>query len=201
MMSQLLTFFSSAAVTLSALASAFLTVLLLRETRKMRKAQTEPKVDVTYRVREEWIAHVDIVVRNIGLGGAHDVRFQAAPVTDDPQTHALIRELAEINFVRAGLHYLSPGQQAISFFTNVSENHNSKLHSAFNITVRYASDEGRTFEDRYCIDLSELIGLRRIGEPPLYKMAKTLEALQADLHESLGRGRGYVASGRRRADS
>jgi len=200
MMSQLLTFFSSAAVTLSALASAFLTVLLLRETRKMRKAQTEPKVDVTYRVREEWIAHVDILVRNIGLGGAYDVRFQAAPVTDDEQTHALIRELAEINFVRAGLHYLSPGQQAISFFTNVSENHSNKLHSAFNITVRYASDEGRTFEDRYCIDLSELIGLRRIGEPPLYKMAKSLEALQADFHESM-RSRGYVTSGRRRADS
>jgi hypothetical protein len=66
--------------------------------------------------------------------------------------------------------------------------------------VRYSSDEGRTFEDRYCIDLSELIGLRRIGEPPLYKMAKSLEALQADFHESM-RSRGYVTSGRRRADS
>jgi len=199
-MTQFLTLISSAVVTLSALVSSLLTVLLLREERKMRKAQTEPKVDVTYRVREEWIAHVDIVVRNIGLGGAYDVRFQAAPVTDDEQTHALIRELAEINFIRAGLHYLSPGQQAISFFTNVSENHNSKLHSAFNITVRYASNEGRTFEDHYCIDLSELIGLRRIGEPPLHKMAKSLEALQSDFHESL-RARGYVGSGKRRSDS
>jgi len=172
----------SAIVTFSTLVGSGLAVLLLRETRKMRQAQTDPKIDVSYEVREEFIAHVDVVVRNIGLGGAYDVRFEAAPVTDDHETRALLAELFQINFVRSGLRYLSPGQQARSFLTNVSEDYRRKLNCAFKITVSYRNDKGRDFDDDYCIDFSELIGLRRVGEPPLHKMAKSLEALQQDVH-------------------
>lgn len=190
----------SGIVTLCTLGSALLTVFLLAETRRMRQVQTEPKVDVTYRVREEWIAHLDIVVKNIGLAPAHDVRFRAEPLTDDPDTHELLRELNEIGFFRIGLNYLSAGQQATSFFTNVSENHNGKLGSSFAITVGYRSDAGRRYEDTYVINLAELIGLRRVGEPPLYSMAKSLESLREDLHEWMGHepaGTGGRGRGRR----
>jgi hypothetical protein len=176
----------SAIVTLCTLGSALLTVLLLAETKRMREVQTEPKVDVTYRVREEWIAHLDIAVKNIGLAPAYDVRFRAEALTDDPDTHDLLRELNEIGFFRIGLNYLSAGQQAVSFFTNVSENHNGKLASRFSIAVSYSGESKRRYEDTYIIDLRELVGLRRIGEPPLYSMAKSLEAMQEDLHGWVG---------------
>jgi hypothetical protein len=168
------------------LIGAVLTVLLLRETRRMRQAQTDPKIDISYEVREEFIAHVDIVVRNIGLGGGYDLRFEAEPVTADDETRTLLAELFKINFVRSGMRYLSPGQQARSFFTNVSEDYRRKLNSAFKVVVRYRNDQGREFSDEYCIDFSELIGLRRVGEPPLHKMAKSLEALQDDVHALAG---------------
>lgn len=172
----------SAIVTFSTLIGAALTVLLLRETRRMRQAQTDPKIDVSYEVREEFIAHVDIAVRNIGLGGAYDMRFEAVPVTDDEETKALLAELFQINLIRSGMRYLSPGQAARSFFTNVSVDYRRKLNCAFKVTARYRNDKGRDFEDEYCIDFSELIGLRRVGEPPLHKMAKSLESLQDDVH-------------------
>jgi len=97
----------SAIVTFSTLIGAALTVLLLRETRQMRQAQTDPKIDVSYEVREEFIAHVDIAVRNIGLGGAYDLRFEAKR-----ETKALLAELFQINLIRSGMRYLSPGQAA-----------------------------------------------------------------------------------------
>jgi hypothetical protein len=181
-----ITLLFSSIVTLCTFGSALLTVFLLAETRRMREVQTEPHVDFTYRVREEWIAHLDIVVRNIGLGAAHDVRFRAEPVTDDPETRALVRELTDIGFIHVGLNYLSPGQQASSFFTNVSENHNSKLASKFKVTVTYRSSGGRRYKDEYVIDLAELVGLRRIGEPPLHSMAKSLENLHLNVRELLG---------------
>jgi len=189
-MSESVALLFSAIVTFSTLVGSCLTVLLLRETRKMRQAQTDPKIDMSYEVREEFIAHVDIVVRNIGLGGAYDLRFEAAPVTDDEETRALLAELFQINFLRSGLRYLSPGQATRSFFTNVSEDYRRKLNCAFKITARYRNDNGRDFEDEYCIDFSELIGLRRVGEPPLHKMAKSLEALQEDVHALAGGSRG-----------
>ncbi len=121
-------------------------------------------------------------MRNIGLGGAYDMRFEAAPVTDDDETRALLAEPFQINLVRSGMRYLSPGQKARSYFTNVSEDYRRKLNCAFKVTARYHNDKGRQFEDEYCIDFSELIGLRRVGEPPLHKMAKSLESLQDDVH-------------------
>jgi len=185
----------STLVTVSTVISAALTLFLLRETRRMRHAATEPKIDVSYVVREEWIAHVDLVVRNIGVGGAYDIRFAASPVTDDAPTRDLLRELAAINFMHAGLHYLSPNQHARSYFTNVSEDHRRKLNSAFRVKVTYASGEGRRYDDEYCIDFSELIGLRRIGEPPLHRLAKTLESLQEDVHVLAARGKSHAGRG------
>ena len=91
------------------------------------------------------------------------MRFRAEAVTDDPDTHDLLRELNEIGFFRIGLNYLSPGQHAVSFFTNVSENHNGKLASRFKIHVFYKSDTGRAYKDEYLIDLGELEGLRRVS--------------------------------------
>lgn len=181
-----ITLLFSAIVTLCTFGSALLTVFLLTETRRMREVQTEPKVDFTYRVREEWIAHLDIVVKNIGLAPAYDVRFRAEPVTDDPDTRNLLRELTEIGFIHTGLNYLSPGQQASSFFTNLSENHNSKLGSRFKVVVSYRGDSGRRYRGEYIIDLAELVGLRRVGEPPLHSMAKSLEGLHLNVRELLG---------------
>src|SRR5437867_6851773 len=181
-MSPNFTLIFSAIVTLSTVVYAVLTALLVRETRRMRQVQTEPRIDITHKVREEWIGHVEVVVANIGLGPAYDVRFRAEAVTDDAETRELIRELMEINFVRSGLHYLSPGQRASSFLTNLSENPRW-LRSAFRVTATYASAEGKRYKDEYLIDLSEFVGLRRVGEPPLHKMAKAIEALQVDVHE------------------
>jgi hypothetical protein len=175
----------SGIVTLCTLGSALLTVFLLNETRRMREVQTEPRVDVTYRVREEWIAHLDIVIKNIGLGSAHDVRFQVEPVTESPETIELLRELTEIGFIRVGLSYLSPGQTAASFFTNVSANAHGKLSSKLRIVTSYRGDSGKRYSDVYHIDLSELAGLRRVGDPPLHSMAKSLDALHRDVRDLL----------------
>lgn len=172
----------SGIVTLSTVVYAALTVFLVRETRRMRKVQTEPRIDVTVRVREEWIGHIDIVIANIGLGPAYGLHFQADPVTDDRDTQLLMEELLQINLVRSGLHYLSPGQQATSFLTNLTENP-AFIRCAFQVTATYKNAVGRKYKHEYRIDFSEFIGLRRVGEPPLHKLAKTLEALQTDVHK------------------
>jgi hypothetical protein len=187
----------SAIVTISTAVVAWLTAVLVSETRRMRQVQTEPKIDVTYRVRDESIAHLDIVIRNIGLGPAYNIRFRAEAVSASEGTQELLQELVGINFIASGLHYLSPGQQVSSFLTSVSENFRSKITSSFKVTATYASAEHQQYKDEYLINLAELRGLRRVGEPPLHRIANSLEALQEDVHELVpgahtGRGRARV---------
>lgn len=70
-----LTVIFTAVVTLSTIVYAILTAVLVAETRRMRQAQTEPKIEVTIRPREEMINLIHVYVKNIGLGPAYDISF------------------------------------------------------------------------------------------------------------------------------
>jgi hypothetical protein len=60
--------------------------------------------------------------------------------------------------MKNGLRYLAPNQKLPFFLTNVAD------------------------EDVYLIDFSQLLGLHQLGEPPLYKIAKSIENIQKDIH-------------------
>jgi hypothetical protein len=181
-------------VAVSTIVYALLTYVLVNETRKMRHAQTEPRLDIICKPREEWIALIDIVIKNIGLGPAYGIKFDIISLTKGKITTELIKELKEKKFLSTGLNYLSPGQEISSFFTNTHEKFEEKMVSQILIKVSYKNASGQKYRDRYVIDLSEFKGMQKIGEPPLYKIAKNIEAIKKDI--------GYFASGfkRLRAD-
>ena len=144
----------SGVVAISTVVYAVLTWRLVSETRRMRHAQTEPKVAVTYRSREEWMALVDIVVKNIGLGPAYDIKFEIAPVNEGGATEELIKELKERNFLNAGLSFLAPNQEISSFFTNANEKYEDKMASQISIKASYKSATGEKYSSEYLIYLS-----------------------------------------------
>ena len=49
------------------------------------------------------------------------------------------------------------------------------------INASYKNSTGKKYSNEYLIDLSELKGMERIGEPPLYKIAKNIEAIKNDI--------------------
>jgi hypothetical protein len=63
----------SGVVAIATVVYALLTSKLVLETRSLREAQTEPRVEVFMRITDVWIRGVDIVVKNIGAGPAYDV--------------------------------------------------------------------------------------------------------------------------------
>lgn len=65
----------------------------------------------------------------------------------------------------------------------MNEHFEEKLQTQVTIRSRYRSASGQTKERQHVIDLSELKGVQRIGEPPLLKIAKNIEKLQGDLHK------------------
>lgn len=69
----------SALVAIATLVYAILTWRLVSETRKMREAQTEPNISVTIQPREEWMNFVDLIIQNIGLGPAYNIKFEINP--------------------------------------------------------------------------------------------------------------------------
>ena len=81
---------------------AILTWRLVSETRKMREAQTEPKVSAIIQPKEEWLNFIDLVVQNVGLGPAYNINFQVNPDFEDIARRF---KVSEIGFMR---HRLRP---------------------------------------------------------------------------------------------
>jgi len=101
----------SALVAIATIVYAILTWKLVSETRKMREAQTEPKVSVTIQPREEWINFIDMVIQNIGLGPAYNIKFE---INSDFE-YMKGKFLSELGFMKNGLKYLALNQK-LQFF-------------------------------------------------------------------------------------
>lgn len=168
----------SAVVAIATLVYAILTWRLVSETRKLREAQTEPKISVTIQPREEWINFIDMIIQNIGLGPAYNIKFE---INYDFE-YAKGKFLSELNFMKKGLKYLAPNQKVQFFLTSMVENFEEKIKTPFEIKVNYQNSVGKTYGDNYTIDISELVGLIQLGEPPLHKIAKNIENMQQDIH-------------------
>lgn len=177
-----LTVLFTAIVTLSTVAYVLLTATLVSETRRLREVQTEPKINIAFRPREEWINFIDLEIKNIGQGPAYNIQFNVTAETDSEANKNLVADLLKINMIRHGLRYLSPERGFCSFFTSMADGFNDKKVARFNVVITYESALKKRYKETFVLDFSELVGLLQLGEPPIHKIANKLEAMERDLH-------------------
>lgn len=167
----------SAVVATATIVYAILTWRLVSETKKMRKVQTEPKISVIVQPKEEWIGFIDMIIQNIGLGPAYDIKFEIEP--DYEKFDGKL--LSEYGFIKNGLKYFGPNQKMQFFFTDLSENYEEKRKHSFEIKVSYQNSVGNSYEDIYIIDFSQFDGLDQLGNPPLHEIADNIKRIQTDI--------------------
>lgn len=180
-----LTVLFTAVVSLSTVVYAILTALLVAETRRMRQAQTEPKIEVMLKPREEWLNLVHLHVRNIGLGPAYELSLDLRPEAGGDGAQKLVDDFTKANFFKTGLKYLGPAQEVLSHYSQMTELFDQKITAVLACEVRYKGATGKRYQENFRIDFSELKGLTQIGRPPLYAMAQTLERIERDLYNAL----------------
>lgn len=156
---------------------AILTWKLVSETRRMREAQTEPRVSVTLQPRQESINLIDMVIQNIGLGPAYDMRFEVSPDFECLKG----RFLSEMGWVTEGLEYLAPRDKLQFFLTSMTDDFQEKVGTTFEVSVTYHNRLGNTYEDVYSIGFSQWAGLLQLGEPPIQRIAKNMEEIKREL--------------------
>jgi len=170
----------SALVTLATLVYAGLTWSLVRETRRMRRAQTDAKMAIGLDVREDAINLVELFVRNEGVGPAHDVRFEVAMVGSGGHAE-ILDSILSLGFISQGLAYFSPGQEIRSFLTSMAIEFESKIATKIRVTIGYSTASGERRRDLYILDFAVFKGRHQLGEPDLHSIAKSLKSLAKDV--------------------
>jgi hypothetical protein len=151
---------------------------LTKETRKARKTQTEPLVCIYLSPRESWIAWIDLTIENIGIGPAYDIHFTLSNNNDSNEDYKL---LSQMSCIQNGISFLAPSQKIKTFFTSLAE-YNKENISPINVKITYKNIYKEEYSSEYTINLSELLGIQQLGEPPLEKIAKNIEIIKSDIH-------------------
>lgn len=172
----------SGVVAIATVVYAVLTARLVRETERMRAAATEPALEVTYRSRDEAMALLEMVIKNIGSGPAYAIRFNISASPAGVGADDLVRPLNEAKAMNSGINVLMPGQEFAFFWTDVRKNFDAKLQTTVKVESISRGSSGVQYRREHLIDLSELKGAARLGTPPLLSIARNLEKLQSDIH-------------------
>ncbi len=172
----ILTIIFSALVAISTVVYAILTWRLVNETIQLRKAQTEPKISIRIEPSENCMFYCDMIIENIGLGPAYDINFQLD--TDITDYHK--KPLSDMNMIKNGIQYLAPCTRRQFLFTKFTDEtkETAKFHDSFLIKVIYKNCQNETIEEGFTIDFSEFIDITKLGESPMYSIAKSLEKIE-----------------------
>lgn len=177
-----LTVVFTAVVTLATVVYAALTAILVAETRKLRQAQTEPRIEITVDALDFAVNIVRLCVRNIGEGPAKNVKFEPSVIDGGEVAENLLTEFLSPNFFKTGLRYFGPGQFRFSGYTQTNEDFEAKASSALCFKVSYESVTDKKYVEEIVVDMAELRGHYQLGKPNLYSIAKSMEKIQKDLH-------------------
>lgn len=168
-------------VALSTVVYAWLTAVLVKETRKIREVQTEPLIEIVIEPLEEAINIIRLRIKNIGFGPARNVSFKSNVLKGGEGAQKLLSEFTDVNFFRTGLTYFGPNQQVHSKFTQMVKDHEEKIKSVFQFDIKYESITGKPYNETSIIDMSEMKGMFQLGTPHLYSIANSLEKIQKNL--------------------
>lgn len=171
----------SGIVMLATVVYAILTAGIVKETRRMRESQTEPRIEVTAFPREEFVNIITLCVKNIGLGPAYDVHFRLRGESQSDGESELIQDFSRSQFLVKGLRYLGPGQELRSGFTQMTKNFESKIKARLIVEVVYSSSTGKSYNDNIPVHFEQFEGYGTIGTPHLYAMAKALEKIERNM--------------------
>lgn len=173
----------SGIVMLATVVYAVLTASLVKETRRMREAQTEPRIEVAPCSLEEFVSIMTLRVKNIGLGPAYDVSFQLRGESQSAAENALIQEFSKSQFLAKGLKYLGPGQELRSHYTNLTQNYEDKIKSRLSVEITYHNAIGKSYRTTIPVYFEEFEGYGALGTPHLYSIAKSIEKIADGVKE------------------
>ncbi|MFA6489392.1 MAG: hypothetical protein WCT52_01815 [Candidatus Micrarchaeia archaeon] len=161
---------STKIIALSTVAYTLMTMLLVLENKAMREAQTEPRMSVYLKPREESINLMDLNVENIGMGPAFDINFKIEPDFACMGTGNLSTILNKIA-------YLTPKNTRSVFLTSMLDNFEEKKKTKLLVKVSYKDKNGKQYTEEFTLDFSEFVGLTQIGKPPLHEIADNTEKI------------------------
>lgn len=133
---------------------AILTWKLVSETKKIRKVQTEPDVCAYIETIGGWMPFTRLKIENIGLGPAHDIKFE---INQDFEVAEDLK-LSDLAFIKHGIRYLAPKQKISPFLFSLKNI--EKIQKSLEIIITFQDNLRRDFLNTFNISKEDFPGVQ-----------------------------------------
>ena len=172
----------SGIVTFSTVMYSVLTWRLVSETKKMRRAQTNPLISLSFQISEYGVGLVDLIFKNEGLGPAKDVKFKI--ISKESECYKpILDHLCNLGPIKSGIPYMAQGQVIKSFLTSTYDNYEEKIRSVIQFEITYKSVGGIRNREDITLHFPSLEGITRLGSPPILEISKKIGEMQKDFND------------------
>jgi len=175
--SDAITLLFSGVVAVSTVVYAVLTWQLVAETRKMRRAQTEPRISVVIQPEENAISLFDMKIENIGMGPAKDIQMTVAP----DMKCITGQKLSEMDLIKKGIPYLAPREKIQFVLANGYADFSELSKSPYEIVVEYRDCIGTPYHETFFFDFSLYAGMMQRGGSPLHTIADEMKEIRKEI--------------------
>lgn len=170
-------------VAVSTVAYAILTRSLVTETKRLREVETEPLVVAYLALSQPWEPMFDFVVRNIGKGAAHDVRWDVAA---DEAELAQFGVFPEWRSPRK-LSFLAPEQELRfhfgSTFSVVKDPPNTPMRP-LKVVVFYSNDRATVRSSEFVLEPQQFYKVAFASQPKEKEIAAALKEISRALQKA-----------------
>lgn len=163
----------------------YLTWRLVRENIALRESASRPTLGVALSLHDAHINIINLCIENVGGGPAHDIQLR----TSSSFTVSGCHQLSDIGPFRKGITYLGPHQRFEFFLANAIGNFDQLREQSIEIHAEYSDQLRKTYKNTFKIDFGELEGITRLGTPPLFTIAESIQNLQKDFARLCESGR------------
>lgn len=140
-------------------------------------AQTEPRIAIYLKTREEFISIIDIFIENLGSGPANQIKIN---IDNDYEYHPNYK-ISELGVFKEGIEFLSPECKRVLFTVSALENYDTFIKTKLHFQIKYQDIYGNQYESQSKINFAELTGSYMTGKPPQYKMVDELSGIKKEL--------------------
>lgn len=174
---ELYTILLTSGIVVLTLVYAYFTYALFSESRKMREIQTNPRLSVYLMCDSHSIRMKNLVVKNIGLGPAYDIKFKLS----SDFTLFDGKQLSEIHFIKTGIPYMPPRYDIQFLMTDFDYPKYADI--SFVITIKYQNSLKQLFEEDFVIDFSLWKNLTNITPKGLPDVVEELKNINRNLEK------------------
>ena len=172
----------NAIVAATGVLTSILTIVIIRESRLMRKHYSTPEISIYLKFAEAAPTHLYIYIENLGMGTAHNVEFNI--LQDYKYYQTQVEPFSKSALFSDTLQHFYPKQSFRFLIDSLHDRSEEQLKEHIVLSVSYKNEYGKKYKRIFRLNIELFLGAGMLtpGDTHIRVISYHLEQMQKDIN-------------------